>query len=81
MAHLVIEARPSEGESEEEAQALLEKGGDPLLTLCRKYADAFDAKMRASDDPVLSQGLAKWEAEACEKFLYQLARGHVRLED
>ncbi len=81
MAHLVVSAHPSEGESEADTQALVEKGGDPLLVLCRKYADAFDALMRKSDDPAVAQGLVAWEKDACEKFLYQLARGHVRLED
>lgn len=68
-----------EDPSREEYDAL-DKGGDPLRTLCRKEVESFDQYLRqwGSESPEgrdYADGLVRWERNVVEGYLYQKLLG------
>jgi len=66
----------------DEARAAIDNGGEPLLSLCLKEADAFSAFLerwsRESTEKgadAYRDGLTDWEKKAVAGYIYQKSRG------
>ena len=80
MANVLVGIVDCDSPEEEEA---LNKGGDPLRTLCQKEVESFDQFLRqwgseqtpGSIGNDYAEGLAQWERQVVEGFLYQKIMG------